>query len=115
MSSRSTSSLPASGPCAAPLPYSVFTDVQLDDDPFSDWPEGRNSRRGDSEKTVDFRVSKIVRLPAGVTVTGFWEMFNAFNTNNFVNFDGSLESPDFGLPLSTLDKRRQQFGFRIDF
>jgi hypothetical protein len=95
-------------------PYSVTTRFQLDADPFKDRPEARNSRRGDGESTVDFRFSKIVRLGAS-RVTGFWEMFNALNTDNFVNYAGSLESSSFGRPLAALDKRRQQFGFRIDF
>jgi outer membrane receptor protein involved in Fe transport len=95
-------------------PYSVTTRFQLDADPFKDRPEARNSRRGDGESTVDFRVSKIVRL-GGRRVTGFWEMFNALNTDNFINYAGSLESSSFGRPLAALDKRRQQFGFRIDF
>ena len=50
-----------------------------------------------------------------IGVTGFWEMFNAFNADNFVNYAGSLQSPNFGQPLGALDKRRQQMGFRIDF
>jgi hypothetical protein len=42
-------------------------------------------------------------------------MFNALNTDNFINYAGSLESPSFGQPLAALDKRRQQIGFRVDF
>jgi outer membrane receptor protein involved in Fe transport len=95
-------------------PFTVTTRFQLDEDPFRDRPEPRNSRRGDSEQRVDLRVGKTFRV-SRVTVTGFWEMFNAFNTDNFVNFAGSLQSPDFGRPLGALDKRRQQVGFRIDF
>jgi hypothetical protein len=95
-------------------PYSVATRFQLDSDPFKDRPEPRNSRRGDDESTVDFRLSKIVRIGA-LRVTGFWEIFNALNTDNFVNYAGSLESSSFGQPLAALEKRRQQFGFRVDF
>jgi hypothetical protein len=95
-------------------PYSLSTRFQLDADPFKDRPEPRNSRRGDSEGTLDFRASKIFRLGA-LRVTGFWEMFNALNTHNFVNYAGSLESPGFAQPLAALDQRRQQLGFRIDF
>jgi outer membrane receptor protein involved in Fe transport len=95
-------------------PYSVSTRFQLDADPFRDRPEPRNSRRGDSESTVDVRISKVVRIGA-LRITGFWEMFNTLNTDNFVNYAGSLQSSGFGQPLAALDKRRQQFGFRIDF
>jgi outer membrane receptor protein involved in Fe transport len=95
-------------------PYSVSTRFQLDSDPFRDRPEPRNSRRGDGESTVDLRVSKIVRVGA-LRVTGFWEMFDAFNADNFINYAGSLQSSSFGQPLAALDKRRQQLGVRIDF
>lgn len=95
-------------------PYSVTTRFQLDADPFKDRPEPRNSRRGDSESTVDVRLSKIVRIGAR-RVSGFWEIFNALNTDNFINYAGSLQSSSFGQPLAALEKRRQQFGFRVDF
>jgi outer membrane receptor protein involved in Fe transport len=95
-------------------PYSVTTRFQLDSDPFKDRPEPRNSRRGDSESTVDLRLSKIFRIGA-LRITGFWEMFNALNTDNFINYSGSLQSSSFAQPLAALDKRRQQFGFRVDF
>jgi hypothetical protein len=95
-------------------PYSVSTRFQLDSDPFKDRPEPRNSRRGDSESTVDLRLSKIFRIGA-LRITGFWEMFNALNTDNFINYAGSLQSSSFAQPLAALDKRRQQFGFRADF
>jgi len=95
-------------------PYSVTTRFQLDADPFRDRPEPRNSRRGDSESTVDLRLSKIVRL-GRLRVTGFWEIFNMFNTDNFTAYAGSLESSSSGEPLAALDRRRQQLGFRIDF
>ena len=42
-------------------------------------------------------------------------MFNAFDTDNFTDYAGSLESSSIGQPLAALDKRRQQLGFRIDF
>jgi hypothetical protein len=96
------------------LPYSVSTRFQLDADPFPDRPEPRNSRRGDSEKTVDVRLSKILRM-GRVTGTVFWEVFNLFNSDNFLRYQGSLESPAFGRPLTQLPKQRQQLGFRVDF
>jgi outer membrane receptor protein involved in Fe transport len=95
-------------------PYSVSTRFQLDADPFRDRPEPRNARRGDSERTVDVRVSKTVRVGA-LRISGFWEMFNALNTDNFISYAGSLESSAFAQPLAALDKRRQQLGFRVDF
>jgi outer membrane receptor protein involved in Fe transport len=97
------------------LPFSVSTSFQLDADPFSDRPEPRNSRRGATEKNVDLRLSKIFRFGGKYTATAFWEMFNVFNTDNWLRFQGSLQSATFGLPLTEGPKRRQQLGFRFDF
>ena len=47
------------------LPYNVTTALQLDSDPFTDRPEARNSRRGDSEKNLDLRLSKLCGWAAG--------------------------------------------------
>jgi outer membrane receptor protein involved in Fe transport len=97
------------------LPYSVSTSFQLDSDPFADRPEPRNSRRGDKESTFDVRVSKIFRFGGRYTATAFWEMFNVFNVDNWLRYQGSLQSSTFGLPLTEGPKRRQQLGFRLDF
>jgi len=96
------------------LPYNVTTALQLDSDPFSDRPEPRNSRRGDSEKNLDLRLSKVFR--AGRTATWiYWEMYNALNTDNYFGFQGSLQSSIFSKATTELPKRRQQFGLRFDF
>jgi hypothetical protein len=97
------------------LPFSVTTSFQLDADPFADRPEPRNSRRGSPEKSTDLRVSKIVRFGSRYSATVFWEMFNVFNVDNWLRYQGSLQSATFGLPLTEGAKRRQQFGFRFDF
>lgn len=97
------------------LPYSVSTAFQLDSDPFPDRPEARNSRRGDSEQTVDVRLSKIFRVGSRVSATAFWEFFNLFNNDNFLRHQGSLQSSAFGRPITQLPKQRQQLGFRLDF
>lgn len=96
-------------------PYSVTTALQLDDDPFADRPEPRNSRRGDDFSTMDLRLSKVFRAGDRVRVTAFWEMFNAFDRENFTGYVGGLESPLFGMPTAAFEKRRQQLGVRIDF
>ena len=96
------------------LPYNVTTALQLDSDPFSDRPEARNSRRGDSEKNLDLRLSKVFRV--GRTATWvYWEMYNALNTDNYFGFQGSLQSSIFSKATTELPKRRQQFGIRLDF
>jgi hypothetical protein len=92
----------------------VTTALQLDADPFSDRPEPRNSRRGDSETNLDLRLSKVFK--AGRTATWiYWEMYNALNTDNYFGFQGSLQSPIFSKATTELPKRRQQFGLRFDF
>ncbi len=96
-------------------PYSASTRDQLDADPFADRPEPRNSRRGDSFNVVDLRVTKAFRIGPRLRAAAFWEMFNAFNTDNFTAYEGNLQSSNFGLPLAAYDKRRQQVGFRVDF
>jgi outer membrane receptor protein involved in Fe transport len=95
---------------ASPLPYSVTSRFVI-----NARPEPRNSRRGDDEKNLDLRVGKQFKLARNVLAALFWEMFNVFNTDNFQAYQGSLESSTFGQPARALPKRRQQFGFRIDF
>ncbi|MCA1585195.1 MAG: TonB-dependent receptor [Acidobacteria bacterium] len=92
------------------LPYSVSSRFVI-----NARPEPRNSRRGDDEKNLDLRVGKQFRLPRDVSAALFWEMFNVLNADNFQAFQGSLESTTFGQPGRALAKRRQQFGFRVDF
>lgn len=92
------------------LPYSVSSRFVV----FAR-PEPRNSRRGDNEINFDLRVGKTFRLGGRRSASLFWEMFNVLNTDNFQAYQGSLESPLFGLPARALPKRRQQLGFRFDF
>jgi hypothetical protein len=61
------------------------------------------------------RLSKQFRLGGTVRVHAFWEMFNALNTRNFTNYQGSLEAFNFAQPRSILPMRRQQLGIRVDF
>ncbi len=96
------------------LPYSAATPLPLDNDPFDDRPEPRNSRRGDAATTVDLRATKMFKT-GRVRTSPFWELFNVFNTTNFINYQGSLQSASFGRPLAALPMRRQQFGLRFDF
>ncbi len=95
---------------ASALPYSVSSRFVI-----NARPEPRNSRRGDDEKNLDLRVGKQFRLPRNMSIGVFWEMFNVTNEDNFQAYQGSLESTAFGQPGRALPKRRQQFGFRMDF
>lgn len=92
------------------LPYSVSSSAIV----FAR-PEPRNSRRADSESVVDFRVGKNIKLGGRRSAAIFWEMFNLFNSTNFIQYQGSLQSTSFGLPQGTGPRRRQQLGFRFDF
>lgn len=94
----------------SPLPYSVSSRFVV----FAR-PEPRNSRRGDNEFNLDLRVGKTFKLGGVRGASVFWEMFNAFNTDNFQAYNGSMESSLFQLPSRALPKRRQQFGFRFEF
>jgi hypothetical protein len=96
-------------------PWTVHTNENPEGYVFPPLPEGKNSRRGDSEKTVDLRVSKTFRFGQGASATIFWEMFNTFNWTNFTAYEGLIESPNFGFPTAAGDMRRQQLGFRLDF
>jgi hypothetical protein len=96
------------------LPWSVTPRPGLDADPFADRPEPRNSRRGDSLKHLDVRVSKIFRLGGRMRASLFWEVFNALNARNFTNYQGA-ESANFGRPVAALPMRRQQLGLRVEF
>jgi len=97
------------------LPYSVTSSILVGNRPFSQRPEPRGDNRGDSESRTDFRVSKIFRFGGKSTATAFWEVFNVFNTNNWLRYQGSLQSSQFGLALTEGPKRQQQLGFRFDF
>jgi hypothetical protein len=92
------------------LPYSVSDSTLV-----YARPEPRNSRRGDNEKNLDLRVSKNFKIHERFRASFFWEMFNTFNTTNFLQFQGSKQSSSFGLPQSAQPMRRQQVGFRFDF
>jgi hypothetical protein len=96
-------------------PWSPYTSENPEGFIYPPWPESKNSRRGDAYQTVDFRVGKAFRFGQKMAVTVFWEMFNTFNTQNFTEYDGELESSSFGYPLSAGDMRRQQLGLRFDF
>jgi outer membrane receptor protein involved in Fe transport len=94
----------------SPLPYSVSSRFWI-----NTRLEPRNSRRGDNEKNLDLRVGKVFKLPRNASASFFWEMFNVLNADNFQAYQGSLESTAFGQPARALPKRRQQFGFRVEF
>jgi outer membrane receptor protein involved in Fe transport len=94
----------------SPFPYTVTSiyDTYIR-------PEPRNDRRGDDYDDTDIRASKIFRLTERFQARIFWEVFNLFNARNFYNYQGSLQSSQFGQPQSMFPSRAQQGGFRLDF
>ena len=77
--------------------------------------EPRGGRRGEWQHKVDLRVTKNVKLPRGMGLMGFWEMFNALNTRNFGTHNGSMESSQVLQVTSAQAMRRRQLGIRFDF
>src|SRR5262249_9545150 len=82
--------------------------------PFSQRPEPRNDRRGNSESRTDLRVSKIIHFGGRNIGTVFWEMFNVFNTDNWLRYQGRLRSSQFELALTEGPKPPQQVGVPVD-
>lgn len=78
-------------------------------------PAPRNSLRGDDYNDTDVRASKVFHLGERFQARVFWEVFNLFNARNFYNYQGSLQSSQFGQPESMFPSRAQQAGFRFDF
>ena len=97
------------------LPWTVSTINQLDDDPFADRPEPRNSRRGDSFTSLDLRVAKHIHVGGDRRVSIFAEVYNSANAVNLTGYVGAMESSQFEEPARALEPRRVQLGFRIDF
>ncbi len=101
----------------SPKPFNVTTPLQLDSDPFPDRPEPRNSRRSDSVKSLDVRLSREFRFQGRRAATLFVEGFNLTNTINYnqASYVGVITSALFGRPTSAGPMRRMQLGFRLDF
>jgi outer membrane receptor protein involved in Fe transport len=77
-------------------------------------PLPRNSLRGDGESNVDLRVGKNFKF-GHYSATFFWEMFNVFNTVNYIQYQGNQLSTSYELPQGAEPMRRQQVGLRFDF
>jgi len=77
-------------------------------------PDGRNTAETDGYQNVDLALTrKFVRGARAYEVRG--EAFNIFNTSNFDEYVGSLNSPFFAQPISALPKRRLQFAVTLRF
>lgn len=100
----------------SPLPWTVVANsTELDDDPFFDRTEPRNSRRGDSYFSLDARITRPIRIGARQTASPFVEIFNVTNATNFIDYVGIPGGSQFAQPTAALGPRRMQFGFRVEF
>jgi hypothetical protein len=78
-------------------------------------PEPRNARRGGLARSVDLRLTKIVKRGARHSASGFIEVFNVMNEVSYGGYVGTVTSSLFGRPTISGPKRRAQLGFRLDF
>jgi hypothetical protein len=79
----------------------------------------RNALQGDPLHRVDFRLAKEIPLPAGITITGIAEVFNAFNHKNYGAYQSVINQAGFGDPrqnlLNAYQPRIAQLAFRVAF
>jgi len=79
----------------------------------------RNALQGLALHRVDLRLSKDINLPGGVKITGIAEVFNLFNHENYVNYNGQVNSTTFGAPrqnlLNAYQPRVIQLAVRVGF
>jgi hypothetical protein len=79
----------------------------------------RNALQGDALHRVDFRLAKEIPLPAGITITGIAEVFNAFNHKNYGAYQSVINQAGFGDPrqnlLNAYQPRIAQLAFRVAF
>jgi hypothetical protein len=79
----------------------------------------RNALQGLPLHKVDLRITKDVRLPGGMKLTGIAEVYNLFNHENFGAYNAQVNSPTFGQPRQNLVNsylpRVWQFAFKVAF
>lgn len=79
----------------------------------------RNALVGQPLHRVDMRVSKDIKLPAGMRLTGIAEVFNLTNHRNYGAYNGQLNSATFGEPRQNLANAYQprvlQLAFKVAF
>ncbi|HTI38920.1 MAG TPA: TonB-dependent receptor [Vicinamibacterales bacterium] len=101
-----------------PFGRSLTVDKDINGNAFNQGPitifaEPRDSRRFPTLKTMDFRVSKIVRVQQQrFEVIG--DFFNLFNVSTVTN-ENSNTGPDFGKPTNILGPRAFRIGGRWSF
>ena len=80
---------------------------------------GINAGRGDKIFRVDVRLAKRVRVHDDVQLEGIIEVFNLFNRENYIRYQGNQRSSRFGVPRPTdnllYQPRTGQLAFRVLF
>jgi hypothetical protein len=105
------------------LPFNITTGRDDNGDGLAqDRPAGveRNTGTGPGAAIVDLRWYRDIRFQPGrkdksPSLTVSADAFNVLNRMNAASFVGSLSSPFFGQPVSTLPPRRIQLGLRFQF
>ena len=79
----------------------------------------RDSERTATDKKIDIRVSKSVKVPGNVTLQGVLDVFNLFNTKNLTGYTTNYFSRTYLQPSSSTNlfyqPRQVQLGFRITY
>ena len=77
-------------------------------------PGGRNTLETDGYQNVDVVLAR--KFPAGATtIEGRFEVFNLFNTTNYDEYIGTLNSPYYGQPYTAFPPRRIQLAAIVRF
>jgi len=77
-------------------------------------PDGRNTLETDGYQNVDVVLAR--KFPAGATtIEGRFEVFNLFNTTNYDEYVGTLNSTYYGQPINAFPQRRIQLAAIVRF
>ncbi|HUU32726.1 MAG TPA: hypothetical protein VMW48_01620, partial [Vicinamibacterales bacterium] len=104
-------------------PVSIPADVQDRFDGPTSFAVGdvvpRNALKGEPLHRVDFRVSKDFPLRGSMKLGLIAEVFNAFNHENYGNYNAQINSTTFGQPrqntLNAYQPRIAQLAFKVSF
>ena len=105
---------------ASPRPFLVIagTDVNGNGNPADDWPSGqRTAYRGgwkNCYRTLDLRLTKSIHAAQGaLAITA--DVFNALNTSNHSEYQGTENLLQYGQPIGDYARREAQLGVRYSF
>jgi hypothetical protein len=79
----------------------------------------RNNLVGRSLHRVDMRLQKSLSISKKMRVDGMWEVYNAFNHQNFGSYVTNLDNARYGQPSSNINlqyqPRMMQLGIKLTF